>query len=281
MKRNSALIYAFILLAGILVLSGCSKKEKKEVVSEQVVPIVQPEPKSATNNEDINQQEENKLVDCRLGKALLPEQQLWCEGEKALSGGQYHYNVDKSIKVDFIHGYEQGALDAQKAIDPKVPEKSEGLSQAANSAGYSKGYHAVVNALGYKVYICHADKAKKYTELQGQWCNAQKLYRTSGLGSDTNVILENRFISGYFSGQTIALMLPSSMHSIMKRGGSASASAVEMHAINKLSAHASLADKAFHQGFEEGFSAMLTKVKQSVDQVMKQLQVPEKTDHHE
>ena len=247
----------------ILLLAGCREQDQpsqgtpesnsESVATAECTPVT-----SANNSLG------GASYDCSIA-AGTADKRFWCFGLQVWHKSQFQ-NQGEAERNRFIEAWQSGALDAQQALDPTI-DKFKSSPQA--QAGYESGYISVLDAMGVVEYEC-SDGPETNNEYRDRWCEGAAAFNASHLASPTNVVLRNTYINGYMSGRAIALTLPTSMESLF--GGGVGVEADGKQAIEEPESSAPKPIKIFYQGFNDGFKAMLDTVRESVNQVMEQMQ---------
>ena len=202
-----------------------------------------------------------------LGKASLLEQ-TWCEAKD-----QFEQRGQSTSSDDFLvylKGFREGYSLASQAEDSRLSlfDEVNSQSEPPYDIGYRDGYVAVMEAMGILEYNCtSADLASEYKD---RWCEAADAYRSSGSGSDNNPFVRERFIDGYMTGGRVALTIPTSMEAFF--GGENPEG--KQPAIVQPSGDLKSTELAFYRGFDVGYKAMIDSIRESINQVMQQMQIP-------
>lgn len=246
------------LTAVFALLQGCNKPtECPEVTTivQESAPVV-----SSTGEES---------YDCtNVGRAGAA-QQTWCEARaqfdhSSLSG-------DDAFQ-DYLRGYRAGINHARQAEDSRLARTDvEGREGSAEEMGYRTGYNNVLKALGIHEYDCTS--SDDMSEYKDRWCEASDSFRASGIGGD-NPFVKGRFIDGYMAGGRVALTVPTSMESFFNGENPEG----KQPAIVQPDGELENTEQAFYRGFDEGYKAMIASIRESINQVMQQMQVPNNMD---
>ncbi len=254
-----ALLSSMILTT--LLLPGCSKQDDSKGRKSQMAESGMAADVSSVSVDDI--QPDATSYDCT-SMAGSADKRSWCLGLQAWNDSEYHSRDDRA-RDEFIEGWRLGSLDAQQAVNPGIEQLQ---SRPMAAAGYESGYINVLDAIGVIEYEC-SEGAETDNEYRDRWCEAAAAFNRARLASPTNAVLRGTYINGYMSGRAIALTLPTSMESLF---GGEQSSVDGKRAIDEPTDHSPKAIRIFHQGFNDGFQAMLDTVRESVNQVMEQMQ---------
>lgn len=230
------------VLAVALLLQGCDSAE--ETQTKPVKPTV-----AAST-----QTEAEESYQCNTKQTSF-DVVTWCEASV-----RYDDEAILGEFSDYLSGFRLGYSDAAMAADPKP---ANGTGDIVDD-GYQAGYHFVAHNLGLRSYECN-DPADEYEKL---WCVAAQAYEQSGAGHAHNVFVRARFIDGFLAGGRVALSTPATMESFF-----APASISDNSMMDKLPAGANVAETAFHRGFDDGHQAMLNDIRNSINQMMQQIQL--------
>ncbi len=97
------------------------------------------------------------------------------------------------------------------------------------------------------------------------------------LEAKVNPFVKGRFIDGYMTGGRVALTVPTSMEAFF--GGENPEG--KQPAIVQPSGELKNTELAFYRGFDVGYKAMIDSIRESINQVMQQMQIPNKMDFPE
>ena len=194
-------------------------------------------------------------------------EQTWCAAKD-----EYAHNgktVDSQGFPSFLQGYREGVAASSIAEDSRLSLIDEvAPSEGEVDQGYRQGYLATVRAMGLVEYNCgSSDMASEYKD---RWCEAAQSYRSSEVGSENNPFVKGRFVDGYMTGGRVALTVPSSMDVFF--GGEEPDG--RLPAVSQPVGDLKGADLAFYRGFDAGYQAMIDSIRESINQVMQQMQVP-------
>ena len=243
------------MFAVLALLHGCSKTpECPEVTT--VMPDITSEV-STTGEES---------YDCAHAERADYLQQTWCEAREQLDLSS-HADSPDTLK-GYVKGYRKGLNHARQAQDSRMARISvEGKSDSPEDAGYKDGYNKVLRDLGIMEFDCTSnDNASEYKD---RWCEAADSYRTAGLGGD-NPFTKGRFIDGYMAGGRVALTVPTSMEAFFSGDNPEG----KQPAIVQPEGDIKGTELAFYRGFDEGYKAMIASIRESINQVMQQMQIP-------
>ncbi|OED43477.1 hypothetical protein ACH42_10155 [Endozoicomonas sp. (ex Bugula neritina AB1)] len=208
-----------------------------------------------------------ELYDCTNVARAGAAQQTWCEARAQYDQSTASSRGDKF--ADFLRGYRDGVNHARLAKDSRLARtEADGRKGSAEEMGYRAGYNTVLKALGMIEYDCNSsDRSSEYKE---RWCEASDSFRASGIGGN-NPFVKGRFIDGYMAGGRVALTVPTSMESFFNGENPEG----KQPAIVQPEGDSSETVVAFYRGFDEGYKAMITSIRESINQVMEQMQMPE------
>ncbi len=239
------------MVAALALVGGCDKQDNN---SSTVTSAVSP-----TNQEE--------HYDCASLDDSNPLKASWCEAQTAFESSGLRGDKD-SFNL-YLKGYRSGVNDARQAKTSRVATITvEGRKEAIEDTGYRTGYQSVVNTLGFIEFDCRADGAA--SEYRERWCEAADSYRLAGIGSDNNPFLRGRYIDGYMAGGRVALTVPTSMESFFSGENPEG----KQPAIIAPEGELKGTELAFYRGFDEGYKAMIASIRESINQVMEQMQVP-------
>ena len=277
MQKLTRACCLLICLTAVVILSGCDRKEEDPVKKTEQNAQLQPDLNDSSNKKVTSNRIEksnrcNNIDDCHNKTNMTLAKQTWCRGVTAWKNSTVYVKNSTARKI-FIQAYEQGMLDAWRGTDP---HSGESKSYAGIlKEGYRQGYMFSVKSMGIALYTCVNNEGRQ-SEYEKHWCDAAAQYNKIKPAALDNLVLKSRFVSGYLSGQAIALSLPSAMENLIRDKKIPGAASV--NAISIPDGNAAMAQKIFYNGFETGFSAMLETVRDSVNQAMQQLksQIPSK-----
>ncbi|WP_281645669.1 hypothetical protein [Parendozoicomonas sp. Alg238-R29] len=259
-------VMAVVMAAFVtIMLQGCGNEDddkEQQDVTETVTPIEQDVERVTI--EDIRPSEVVGY-DCDDSSGMTPDKRFWCRGLKDWKENNNFQADNTSARDEFIESWKLGSLDAMQGRTPAI-DNLQSRPIAAN--GYESGYIGVLDAQGIIEYEC-TEGEETDNEYRDRWCEAAAAYNASRQGDPTNAILKNSYISGYMSGRAIALTLPTSMESLFGGDGPKDAG---KSAIDEPEPGSPKAILVFHRGFTDGFQAMIDTVRESVNQVMEQMQ---------
>ena len=193
-------------------------------------------------------------------------QQTWCEARAQFEQSEFSSRED-SFK-SFLKGYRDGLNDARQAKDSRVSrDAEEGKQWTAEEAGYHAGYSAVLKTLGVIEYDCASDD--QASEYKDRWCEGFDSFRTSGIGGN-NPFIKGRYIDGHMHGGRVALTVPTSMESFFNGENPEG----KQPDIVQPEREQNATEQSFHRGFDEGYKAMIASIRESINQVMEQMQMP-------
>ena len=255
---------AVLPVFGILIcLQGCNKThecpEVTTVVYEDISTVDQGVESYTCNNPD---------------KTSLPEQ-TWCEAKDQFEQRGQTTSLD-DFQV-YLKGFREGYSLASEAADSRLSlaDDIDSPSETSYDMGYRDGYFAVMDAMGIVQYNCAS--ADLMSEYKDRWCEAADAYRNSGSGSENNPFVRGRFIDGYMTGGRVALTVPTSMEAFF--GGENPEG--KQPAIVQPSGDLRSTELAFYRGFDVGYKAMIDSIRESINQVMQQMQIPNNMDFPE
>lgn len=209
---------------------------------------------------------EKEFYECKdTARAGLLEQ-TWCEAKSKFETSPDSGNPDAFS--GYLKGYRNGINDARQGKESRLaPHSVESKSEAPEDTGYRDGYASVKGALGMIEYDCRS--AESPSEFKDRWCEASDSFRNSGIGGESPFV-KGRYIDGYMSGGRIALTVPTSMEAFF--GGENPEG--KQPAIAQPGGDLKGAEQGFYRGFDEGYKAMIASIRESINQVMQQMQVP-------
>ncbi len=243
MRTHFLMIPILVVLA---VLPGCGKS----LDCPEVTTVIY---------EDVFSPDGTESYSCQDVSGIL--ELTWCEAQARF----ILHSLESGDFPAYLHGFREGYAQASQAGGYQVFE-----SQASHDLGYSDGYYAVVDAMGVPEFNCGS--SEQSSEYKDRWCEAAEAYRASG--SPPNPLVRGRFIDGYMTGGRVALTVPTSMEAFFggeSPEGSQPAIAQPKSGLNS-------AELAFYNGFDVGFKAMIDSIRESINQVMEQMQIPDNMD---
>lgn len=264
--KSLSVVMAIIMAAFMVVmLPGCSddEKEQKEPAAVQKAKPVE-ETVEQVSVEDIRAGDPAGF-DCDDPTGMTADKRFWCRAEKAWKESESYQADNTDARDEFIQAWKLGSLDAMQARTPAIDNLQ---NHPVAAAGYESGYISVLDVQGVLEYDC-SDGEESDNEYRDRWCEAAAAYNSSRQGEASNAVLRNSYINGYMSGRAIALTLPTSMESLF--GGDAPKEGTKS-AIDTPESDAPKSILVFHRGFTDGFQAMIDTVRESVNQVMEQMQ---------
>ncbi|WP_252177123.1 hypothetical protein [Endozoicomonas sp. 4G] len=247
------------VLVLLSLLQGCGKQQDKQESSkappsagESVRPVVA----------------EEESYDCTTVDSTDALKQTWCEARGAFD--QSTLADDVANFGNYLKGYRQGVNDARRAETSQFPREAlEGKAEKPREAGYRAGYQQVVEAQGIIEYNCR--DGEQASEYKDRWCEADDAYRIASVGSSDNPFLRASFIDGYMAGGRVALTVPTSMEAFFSGENPEG----KQPAIYKQEGDdVKSGEQAFYSGFDEGYKAMIASIRESINQVMQQMQAP-------
>ena len=266
-KSLPAIMAIVMAIFMVLMLPGCGDDNKAETT--QITKTKAKEQPKEDVVEQVSVEDirpgESAGFDCDDPSGMTPDKRFWCRGLKAWTESENHQADNNHACDEFIEAWKLGSLDAMQGRTPAI-ENLQSRPVAAD--GYETGYISVLDSQGVIEYDC-SEGEETDNEYRDRWCEAAASYNSSGQGSATNAILRNIYINGYMSGRAIALTLPTSMESLF---GSEAPREEAKSAIDEPESGAPKSILVFHRGFTDGFQAMIDTVRESVNQVMEQMQ---------
>ena len=242
MRTHFLIMPVLVVLAA---LSGCSQSPECPEITTVVYEDI---PDNAGSVE---------LYSCQAVTGIL--ELTWCEAKEQFASQPF----DNDDFPAYLHGFREGYAQASQAGDLLTS-----ASQAPQERGYNDGYYAVVDAMGIAEYNCSStDQASEYKD---RWCEAAEAFRTGSGAAEPNPLVRDRFIAGYMTGGRVALTVPTSMEAFFggeNPEGNQPAIVQPQGAVNS-------AEAAFYSGFDVGFKAMIDSIRESINQVMEQMQIP-------
>lgn len=239
----------------LAILQGCDKPKD----CPKVAPVVD-STHSVTTEES---------YDCSMGDSRDALKQTWCEAQSLFD--QSSVVGDMDAFDPFLKGFRQGINDARRAEASVAPKEAvEGQHEKPFEAGYRAGYNGMIEQFGILEFDCREnDKSSEYKD---RWCEADDAYRMAGVGSSDNSFVKGRFIDGYMAGGRVALTVPTSMESFF--GGDNPDEGKQPAIVQPENDELEGTTLAFYKGFDEGYKAMISSIRESIDQVMQQMQIP-------
>ena len=226
-------------------------------------------PETATIMPDITSEAPagEEFHDCTHAQRGDGLQHTWCEAKQQFELSSLSGNPD-AFK-GYIKGYREGLNHARQAKESRMALISvEGKGDSPENAGYRSGYNKVLKDLGIMEFDCtSSDNASEYKD---RWCEAADTYRTTGLAGDNNLFIKGRFIDGYMAGGRVALTVPTSMEAFFSGDNPEG----KQPAIVQPEGDLKGTELAFYRGFDEGYKAMIASIRESINQVMQQMQIP-------
>ncbi|MTI13299.1 hypothetical protein [Sansalvadorimonas verongulae] len=248
-----------------VMLPGCGDDKKAETTpSPQIKEQPEEDIIEQVTVEDIRPGE-SAGYDCGDSSGMTPDKRFWCRGLKAWMVSESYQADNGHDRDEFIEAWKLGNLDA---IQGRTPAIENLQSHPVAADGYEIGYIGVLDAQGVIEYDC-SEGDETDNEYRDRWCEAAASYNSSRQGDAANAIMRNIYINGYMAGRAIALTLPSSMESLF---GSEAPKEGNKSAIDEPENDAPKSILVFHRGFTDGFQAMIDTVRESVNQVMEQMQ---------
>lgn len=250
------------VFAILIMLQGCNKAPECPEVTTVVYEDISSADKGAESYTCNN-----------IGKTSVLEQ-TWCEAkEQSEKRGLFSGSDDFLV---YLKGFREGYVQASQAEDSRLSLFDiNSQSELLYDMGYRDGYVAITSAMGIFDYNCgSADLASEYKD---RWCEAADAYRSSGVGSESNPFVKGRFIDGYMTGGRVALTVPTSMEAFF--GGENPEG--KQPAIVQPSGELKNTELAFYRGFDVGYKAMIDSIRESINQVMQQMQIPNNMDFPE
>jgi len=233
-----------VMLVALAVLPGCGKSPD----CPEVTTIVY---------EDVSNSDGTELYSCQAVAGVL--ELTWCAAQAQFA----LQSLESDDFPAYLHGFREGYAQASQAGDYQTP-----VSQSPHERGYSDGYYAVVDALGVPEYDCGStDRSSEYKD---RWCEAAEAYRISSAGNESNPLVRGRFIDGYMTGGRVALTVPTSMEAFFGGENPEGSQPTIVQPPGSLNS----AELAFYAGFDVGFKAMIDSIRDSINQVMEQMQMP-------
>lgn len=243
------------VVVGLALLQGCSQQKE----CPKVAPVVEDSARPVAEEES---------YDCSSLDGADALKQTWCEARGVFDKSDL--SSDLEAFNAFLKGYRNGVNDARMAETSKVSREAlEGQKEKPFEAGYRAGYQTVVSQLGILEYNCR--DTEQASEYKDRWCEADDAFRISGIGSSDNPFVKGRFIDGYMAGGRVALTVPTSMEAFFSgENPEGKQPAIFKPEGDDLPA----TEQAFYRGFDEGYKAMIASIRESINQVMQQMQAP-------
>ncbi|MDP0561335.1 MAG: hypothetical protein QS721_02940 [Candidatus Endonucleobacter sp. (ex Gigantidas childressi)] len=250
MKKQTQIVLLPLIITLAYILGGCSQQDDGS------------SDPSAPDSSSYQAKEESYT--CSSLDNSNPLKQSWCDAKTLFD--QKEGLKPESFK-SYVHGYRSGLNDAIQAKNSKVQRALiKDKKESPEDAGYNDGYQSLITNLGLIEFDCNVDGVA--TEYRERWCEAANYYRLSG-NSDDNPFLRSRYIDGFMTGGRIALTVPSSMESFLDgetpEGKQPSIAVPEGDLL--------ATELAFYRGFDDGYKAMIASIRESINQVMEQMQM--------
>ena len=243
-----------VMMAVLTLIGGCGKQSDN---SEKTVSLSDTQPQ--TSDESYN---------CSSLDNSNPLKQSWCQA-KALFDHKEGMKPSADSLKQYVSGFRHGINDARQAKASRISRFiTDDRKESPEDSGYRDGYQSVVTQLGLIEFDCRSDGEP--SEYRERWCEAADSYRIAGIGGDNNPFLRNRYVDGYMAGGRVALTVPTSMESFF----SGDAPEGKQPAIIPPEGDLMGTELAFYRGFDEGYKAMIASIRESINQVMEQMQVP-------
>lgn len=253
--RRSLLTGVVPVLVLMSLLQGCREQQDHQKVAPSAVEPVQPVA-------------EQEAYDCTIVDNTDALRQTWCEARAAFD--QSSVAADVANFDHYLKGYRQGLNDARRAETSQISREAlEGKSEKPEETGYRAGYQQVVEALGILEYNCR--DSEQASEYKDRWCEADDAYRIASVGSSDNPFLRERFVDGYMAGGRVALTVPTSMEAFL---GGENPEGKQPAIYKQEGDDIKPTEQAFYRGFDEGYKAMIASIRESINQVMQQMQAP-------
>ena len=244
----------FLTAVVLAILQGCSKPEE----CPKVAHVVDKSHPVATE----------ESYDCSIVDGSDPVKQVWCEARSLFDSSSVADNLEAF--GPFLKGFRQGGNDSRRAETSSVAREAlEGQNEKPFEAGYRAGYNGVVNQLGILEFDCR--DSEETSEYKDRWCEADDAYRIANIGSSDNPFVRGRFIDGYMAGGRVALTVPTSMESFFSGENPEGKQPAIFQPEDEELQGTTL---AFYRGFDEGYKAMIASIRESINQVMQQMQIP-------
>ncbi|WP_067516271.1 hypothetical protein [Endozoicomonas ascidiicola] len=244
------------LIAILVMLQGCDKSSDCPDISEVVLEDLQSVDKGIES------------YSCTSPSKAGVLELTWCKAQKQFESQHGSANADEFVV--FLKGFRDGYAQASDGADSRVNlfEISD-QSEPLYDSGYKEGYINVLDAMGISEFNCSTqDMASEYRD---RWCEASVAFQQGHIGIDNNPIVKSRFIDGYMAGGRVALTVPTSMEAFF--GGEAPQG--KQPAIVQPTDDIEPVAAAFNRGFDVGYKAMIDSIRDSINQVMQQMQIPE------
>ncbi|MGB0361139.1 MAG: hypothetical protein ACPGEF_07010, partial [Endozoicomonas sp.] len=247
---------AIPLIAIVVMLQGCNQSSDCPDVSDIIIEDIPGLDKGA---------ESYSCAD--FSKAGLLEQ-TWCKAQQQFESQHGSSNSDEFLV--FLKGFRDGYSQASSAADSRLNifEVSD-QSEPTYDLGYRYGYGNILDAMGIYEFNCSSNEMA--SEYRDRWCEASTAFQQGHIGADNNPITKSRFIDGYMAGGRVALTVPTSMDAFF--GGEAPQG--KQPAIIQPTGDIEPVAAAFNRGFDVGYKAMIDSIRDSINQVMQQMQLPE------
>ncbi|MDP0589593.1 MAG: hypothetical protein QS748_10550 [Candidatus Endonucleobacter bathymodioli] len=251
MKKQTSIALLPLIMALAYLIGGCSQQQD-ENSSDTTAPG------------DSTYKTSEESYNCSSLDNSNHRKQSWCDAKALFDQKGLKHETFKS----YVHGYRNGLNDAIQAKNSKLPRTplTTDKKESSEDTGYRDGYQSLITKLGLLEFVCTDDGvASEYRE---RWCEAADSYRLAG-NSDDNPFLRSRYIDGFMTGGRIALTVPSSMESFLDgeapEGKQPSIVVPEGDLLGT--------ELAFYRGFDDGYKAMIASIRESINQVMEQMQM--------
>ena len=253
-KQGITALLPVIMATCVLLIGGCDKQEKRP---DQPVSASSPSPHMGEES-----------YDCSFLEDSNPLKQSWCEA-KTLFQQKHGLQTSSDEFRQYLNGYRHGINEARQAKTSRVSRSGGSQHESLEDNGYRDGYEKVVTTLGLIAFDSQDNSMP--SEYRERWHEAADACRLAGLGGENNPFLKGRFIDGYMAGGRIALTVQTSMESFFN-GDTPEG---KQPAIIPPEGDMADTQRAFYLGFDEGYKAMIASIRESINQVMEQMQAPD------
>ncbi len=253
-KRLDGLLLPLVI-ATLSLLGGCGKKDNESSSLTMAETAITPQPYVEAYN-------------CDAWENDNPLKRSWCQA-KNLFDLSNSSSLGANALADYVRGFRLGIDDARQARVNNVERRvTKNHTESLLDQGYRAGYESVITQMGIIEFNC-TDESEPTSEYRERWCEAAESFRMSGTGSgDNNPFLRARYIDGYMAGGRVALTVPTSMESFLN-GDTPEG---KQPPINTPKENTPSTELAFYRGFDEGYKAMIASIRESINQVMEQMQ---------
>ncbi|MDD7804238.1 MAG: hypothetical protein PUP46_01415 [Endozoicomonas sp. (ex Botrylloides leachii)] len=253
-KHTIKTLLSLVIATCLLMSSGCDKQEQCSCES-----ISANDSSTCTKNTSYN---------CASLDDNDPLKQSWCDAQ-AFFEQKSHLDTDSKAFKDYLNGYRHGMNDASQGKASRISRSQPLQGSNFEDNGYRNGYEKVMTQLG--LIEINAEDTNLRSQYRERYYEIEKLYHHVEQTEDDNPFQKSRYIDGYMKGGYIALTLPAPMNPFMDNEELAGK---QLPPIAIPEEPLSDAQRAFYRGFEEGYKAMMANIRNSINQIMEQMQQP-------